>query len=102
MEIESIPHGALVEAVSRIGGQSAMARLCQRSQATVWGWLNVAKQIPAEYVLRVETVTGVSRHQLRPDIYPADLGPSPRWHGVDAGTERVSFNRNGSLQERAA
>lgn len=97
-----MPHAALIEAVSRIGGQSAMARFCNRSQAAVWNWLNTTKQLPAEYVLGVEAQTGVSRHHLRPDIYPADLGPSPRWHGVDGGSERVAFNRNRTLQERAA
>jgi DNA-binding transcriptional regulator YdaS (Cro superfamily) len=102
MQTETTAHAALEEAVSRIGGQSALARLCDRSQATVWNWLNVAKQIPAEFVLRVEAETGISRHHLRPDIYPPDLGPSPRWHGVDGGSERVAFNRNGTLQERAA
>ena len=28
--------------------------------------------IPAERVLSIEEVTGVSRHDLRPDIYPLD------------------------------
>lgn len=29
------------------------------------------KQVPAERVLDVERATGVPRHELRPDIYPA-------------------------------
>lgn len=29
-------------------------------------------QVPAERVLHVERVTGVSRHDLRPDIYPRE------------------------------
>jgi len=29
------------------------------------------KRVPAERVLDVERITGVSRHELRPDIYPA-------------------------------
>ncbi len=29
------------------------------------------KRVPAERVLSVETITGVSRHQLRPDIFGA-------------------------------
>jgi DNA-binding transcriptional regulator YdaS (Cro superfamily) len=27
------------------------------------------KQIPAEYVLAIEGVTGISRHDLRPDVF---------------------------------
>lgn len=33
-------------------------------------------RIPAERVLEVERVTGISRHQLRPDLYPATDHPS--------------------------
>lgn len=64
------PLAALQLAVSRVGSQSALARLCHTSQSTVWGWLNISRQIPAEHVLLVEAQTGVSRHYLRPDIYP--------------------------------
>jgi DNA-binding transcriptional regulator YdaS (Cro superfamily) len=37
------------------------------SSVSVW------KRIPAEHVLKVEKATGISREELRPDIYP--LGP---------------------------
>jgi DNA-binding transcriptional regulator YdaS (Cro superfamily) len=51
--------------------QSELARICGVSQPTVWGWVNKGRgQLPAEYVLKVEDATGVSRHALRPDIYP--------------------------------
>ncbi len=64
------PSDALKEAVAIAGGQSATARICQRSQAAVWKWLNNGKLLPAECVLAMESATGVSRHALRPDIYP--------------------------------
>jgi DNA-binding transcriptional regulator YdaS (Cro superfamily) len=67
------PEQALVQAVNRIGGQSAMARLLDVRQSTVWEWLNGPKQLPAEHVLRVEATTRVSRHDLRPDLYPRGL-----------------------------
>ena len=67
------PFEALDLAVTRAGSQSAMARLCDVSQTAVWKWLNESKQLPAEYVLRVELATGVTRHDLRPDIYPRGL-----------------------------
>lgn len=31
-----------------------------------------ARKVPAERVLDVERVTGISRHILRPDIYPPE------------------------------
>lgn len=51
--------------------QSKLARICGVTQPTVWGWINKGRGLlPAEYVLAVEEATGVSRHELRPDIYP--------------------------------
>lgn len=73
-----------------------------------------SKRVPAEHVLRIEAATGVSRHSLRPDIYPVDLPEvSTRWSGVDqrAGVRatgldtrasRVSFNRGAASQGEAA
>lgn len=67
---------ALTAAVARAGSQAAFARICGVSQPGVWKWLQSGKRLPAEYVLVVEAATGVSRHLLRPDIYPRDL-PKP-------------------------
>lgn len=47
-----------------------MARLIGVTQPSVWAWLDKEKPLPAEYVLAVEAATGISRHDLRPDIYP--------------------------------
>jgi len=78
------PYEALCEAVEKAGSQSALARICAVSQTTVWKWLQSSKRVPAEYVLRIEAATGVSRHHLRPDIYPVELPGAPyRWSGVD-------------------
>lgn len=68
------PFEALKNAVEIAGSQSAFARLCGVSQPTVWKWLQSAKRLPAEQVLKVEAATGVSRHELRPDIYPRETG----------------------------
>jgi DNA-binding transcriptional regulator YdaS (Cro superfamily) len=43
----------------------------------VWRWLNQSHQIPAEYVLRAEELTGVPRHLIRPDLYPLSCLPRP-------------------------
>ncbi|MFC0683567.1 YdaS family helix-turn-helix protein [Novosphingobium clariflavum] len=99
------PYEALLQTVKIAGSQSALARICSVGQPAVWKWLQSSKRLPAEYVLRVETATGVSRHHLRPDIYPLDMPPAPRWTGidqrpsvrtcgVDRRTKRVSFKNN--------
>lgn len=81
MEVTLTPLEALEKAVEIVGGQSAMARLCGVTQPTVWYWLNCAKCLPAGHVLHVEASTGVSRHLLRPDIYPIEK-PRSRRHAA--------------------
>lgn len=38
-----------------------------RSSITLWG----LRRVPAERVIEVEKLTGIPRHEIRPDIYPA-------------------------------
>lgn len=64
---------ALQAAVEAAGSQSELARICGLSQPAIWKWLQSSKRVPAEYVLRIEARTGVSRHHLRPDIYPSPV-----------------------------
>ena len=61
-------------AIKKAGGQTALAKALEISQARVWNWVNRDPKIPAEMVLRIEAATGVSRHKLRPDIYPLGRG----------------------------
>jgi len=64
---------ALAKACANVGGQKALADLIGTSQAQVWYWLERSKNgAAAEYVLRIEEKANVSRHLLRPDIYPLD------------------------------
>jgi len=35
------------------------------------------RRVPPLRVLEVERITGISRHDLRPDLYPADPRPQP-------------------------
>ncbi len=63
---------ALKLCVSRAGSQSQVARDLRVAQPTVWHWLNESCRLPAEYVLTAERLYGVSRHELRPDIYPKE------------------------------
>lgn len=75
MSNDPTPFEALKTAVSRAGSQTAFANFIGVKQSTVWKWLQCEKPLPAEYVLKAEQKTGVSRHLLRPDIYPIDHPP---------------------------
>lgn len=66
------PLDSLRLAIRQAGSQSALARMLGISQAAVSKWDRLGKHLPADHVLRVEELTGVSRHDLRPDIYPRD------------------------------
>ena len=74
---------ALQQVASAFPSQQAMATAFGVSQPTVWRWINQAKQMPAQYVLIAEQATGVSRHHLRPDIYPVEPINPARFNGVD-------------------
>lgn len=60
----------LQRAIESAGSQAALSDKIGASQQLISYWLTKsAKGVPAEYVLPIETATGVSRHELRPDIY---------------------------------
>lgn len=59
----------LQQAISAMGGISALARALGVAQPSVSSW----SKVPAERVLAVEHTTGVSRTVLRPDLYGATL-----------------------------
>ncbi|UIX82148.1 helix-turn-helix domain-containing protein [Xylella fastidiosa] len=63
-------------AVIVAGGQSALARLLSVGgksvkQGHIWAWINRGRRVPAEHVLTIEALTGVSRYDLRPDVFGA-------------------------------
>lgn len=63
---------ALQRAIKVAGSQAELARRIGKKQAHVWNWLNRDKRVPAEAVLAVESATGVSKSELRPDLYPPE------------------------------
>ena len=62
---------AIQRAVDQAGGQAALARLIGTSQQLVFYWVK-QRRAAAEHVLKIEEATGISRHDLRPDIYPRE------------------------------
>lgn len=83
---------ALEAAIQKAGTQSQFARDLGTHQPMVWRWINQSKQLPPEYVLTVERLYGVSRHDLRPDIYPRRYpdAPDSPFYGVDQNARMVS------------
>lgn len=74
---EETPAEALSRAVALAGSQAAFGRLVGVSQVSVFRWLRHEKPLPPKYVLTVERELGISRHVLRPDLYPLEDAPPP-------------------------
>jgi DNA-binding transcriptional regulator YdaS (Cro superfamily) len=58
----------IARAVVRAGGIGRLAKLLGITPAAIWQW----SRVPAERVLEIERHTGVSRHDIRPDLYPIE------------------------------
>lgn len=63
---------AAKKAAAAVGGQSALARELGCTPQAVQRMCATGR-IPAERVLRIEKITGIPRHELRPDLYPREL-----------------------------
>lgn len=74
-----------VQAIEIVGSQKRMAEVCGVSQQLISVYVVEERAPQAEWVLPIERATReagneVSRHELRPDIYPVDEGkvvPTP-------------------------
>jgi DNA-binding transcriptional regulator YdaS (Cro superfamily) len=60
-------------AVEAFGGQVALAKLLGVNPSLISQWVTGRLKVAARHVLTIETATGVSRHDLRPDVF----GPAP-------------------------
>lgn len=57
------------KAAKKSGGIVALALRLGIKHQSLYGW----RRVPAEHCLVVEELSGISRHELRPDVY----GPAP-------------------------
>lgn len=67
---KSRPNSPIASAIDLLGGQTAAARALGLPPANVGMWKH-RKNVPADKVLKIEELTGISRHVLRPDIFGA-------------------------------
>jgi len=72
MAIEHDLDSGLAKAVRMAGSQSAFGRIIGKRQSVVYDWFRRDVALPAELVRQVEQATGLSKHTLRPDLYPED------------------------------
>ncbi len=71
-DVTESPLDALERAIKAVGGPTAMGRSFDPpiSGEAVISWRKGG--VPANRVIHIETTTQVSRHLLRPDIYPLE------------------------------
>lgn len=62
---------AVERAIKAAGTASALAKALKISEQAVSQWRRGERPVPANRVLDVERITGVSRHELRPDVFGA-------------------------------
>lgn len=60
---------ALQTAIAKAGGPVALGKVLGISSQAIAQW----RRAPASRVLQIEEVSGISRHDLRPDVF----GPAP-------------------------
>lgn len=78
------PADAFALGVERLGGQSAAAPVILKSQSSIGRRLKSRRVIWAEAVPAFEQATGISRHDLRPDLYPREVTVPRHGVGLDA------------------
>lgn len=59
------------KAIQQAGTQAKLADLIGKTQGHISTWLRRG-YVPPELVLVIEKQTGISRHELRPDLYPRE------------------------------
>lgn len=69
---------ALQKAIEAVGSQAALAEKLGVGQTAISNWIRKTGRVPAERVLALEAISGVSRHDLRPDLYPRDRRSASR------------------------
>lgn len=61
----------IAEAIQRAGGSTKLGKALGITRQAVEAWKGKGRVVPPEHVLEIEKITGVTRYDLRPDIYGA-------------------------------
>lgn len=94
------PMSGLKKAIEAVGGGAELARQLNVKRQAIYQW----REAPPLRVLDIERITGVSRHELRPDIY----GPPPQTAasalqlvngGVEGGAGEAVAGHDASLAD---
>lgn len=71
---------ALQKAINRVGSQVKLASLLGISTQSVNRWKNrYHGKVPSSRVIDIYKITGVTPHELRPDLYPYPSGSFPEF-----------------------
>jgi len=95
---------AFKAAVAKAPGQTAFANLCRCSQGNISQLLANRSLLPERFVLKAEAGTGITRHDLRPDIYPPAEASVTHTDGdaaVEAGAPIVAFDQHAGMKRAA-
>lgn len=71
LDLTTMPGDALKRAIDAVGGLSGLAGPLGITKQAVSQW----DEVPPLRVIAVERLSGVSRHELRPDLYPDEVAP---------------------------
>lgn len=68
----------LRDAIFKAGGVSKLAKALRVTRSAVSQWQEEGRQTPAKHCVKIEQLTGVSRHKLRPDVFGKEDRPQRR------------------------
>ena len=99
MDSEETMFEAFEEALTNARTQTAFAKEVGCSQQLVSYLVKHRLPLSPKFVLRTEAAFGVSRHRLRPDIYPHGVPSSFQPHSgvVSSGAPIVACDRSAVL-----
>lgn len=66
-------HKAFAAARDNVGGIPALAKIVDRTPANLYSLFQRERPCPPHLVIAIERASGISRHALRPDIYPENV-----------------------------
>ena len=87
------PATPLQLASRKAGSDTALAKLIGKHQTTVSERVRLGREVWPEDVLTIERELGISRHDLRPDLYPREESPAhpPATEPLPAGGSSASL-----------